>query len=234
MENNMTMDEKLFEALLKIATDEAVREEMEALPTDEELNKMYPRTKSLDKKVNAVLAREFRAARRKKALRMFAQIAAGFSVFAVVSSIVLLSVEASRNFILNSIIDMRGDYVAIDFGDASTTEGGEIILGYLPEGFEFASRQILEELTITFFTDEAGHMIIVQQFVGESLSMGADAEYTDFSEVQLSGGSARIFETFDESGHSKVMLERGSDVISIATTLDVETLITIAENLIMD
>jgi hypothetical protein len=45
------MDEKLFETLLKIAAEDALREEMETIPSDEELKKMYPRNKSLDKKV---------------------------------------------------------------------------------------------------------------------------------------------------------------------------------------
>jgi hypothetical protein len=234
MENkNITIEEKLFEAVLKVAADEALREEMEALPDNEELNKMYPRTKSMDKKAYAVINREQRAAKKKKTLRILAQIAAGCCIFIVASGIVLISVEASRNYILNYLIDMRGDYVAFEFGtdDTSTPEGNGFVFGYLPEGFELINSQAMENFITYIFTDETGHIIIFQRYIGDVLSIGVDTEYTEFSEIQLDGKPAYIFEASDESDHSMIMWEHGNDVISVSTSLEPETLIIIAENL---
>jgi len=133
---DISMDDKIYKAIFKAAAEEALREEMAALPSDEELNEMYPRTKTLDKKVNAVLKQEFKTARRKQRLRLAARVAAVVILFVLVGGSVLMSVEASRNFILNTLIDRRGDYIAFDFGiDGTPNEAGNgIILGYLPEG----------------------------------------------------------------------------------------------------
>lgn len=233
---NMTMNEKLFEAMLKIATDEALREEMENLPSNEELNKMYPRTKSLDKKVNAVFKREFRVARRKKALQTFSRMAAVFSIFTVITGVVLMSVEASRNFILNALIDMRGDYIAFDFGigDTAIEEDSGMVLGYLPESFELIGGQSLEGVSIRIFATDTGHSLIVQRITRESLFVGVDYEYMEFSEMQLNIGTARVFEATDEYTYSVIMWEAGTDVIKIATTLDFETAVRVAENILVE
>ncbi|MCL2264135.1 MAG: DUF4367 domain-containing protein [Defluviitaleaceae bacterium] len=235
MENNMntTTNEKLFDALLRVAADEALREEMDALPPDEELNKMYPRTKSLDKKVNAVIKREFRAIRMKRAILTFTKIAAGISLFTVLTGALLMSVEASRNFILNALIDIRGDYIAIDFsiGAMPTTEYTGIVLDYLPEGLELISSQSLRRMNTKIFASDTGDSLIVQQMAGEHLSINIDNEYMEFSERRLRMGTARIFETVDEYSYSVVMWEVGTDVFKVTGTFDIETLIKISENL---
>jgi len=235
MENKteMTMNEKLFEAMLKIATDEALREEMEALPSNEELNKMYPRTESLDKKVFAVINKEFKTTRKKKILRIVMQSAAVFSIIIVVSGIILMSVEASRNYIINTLIDMRSDYVVFDFGtdNLATTETSGFSLNYLPEGFELISNQSMEKLLSNIYTDEIGNMIFVQRFYGESLSVVSDTEYTNYAEIQLNMGTVHLLEAMEESGQNIIMWKHENDVINISTSLDLETLVKIAENL---
>jgi hypothetical protein len=180
-----------------------------------------------------MINREYKTVRRKRALRLFTQMAAGFSIFAIVSGIILMSVEASRNFILNSLIEMRGEYVAFDFGadNIPIVNDSGIILGYMPDGFELISNQALEDLITIVFSDDTGGMVIVQRIVNEFLFMGVDEEYTDFSEIQLNMGRAFIFESVDESNYNTVMWEQENDVIVISTSLDSETLIRIAENL---
>ncbi|MCL1844040.1 MAG: hypothetical protein FWF79_09520 [Defluviitaleaceae bacterium] len=103
---NIKRNEKIFNSLFDIAADEAFKEEMDALPSCEELNNMYPRTKSLDKKVYAVINKELNALKRKRALRTLAKVAAVLCIIVVASAGALISIEASRNFILNFIIDI--------------------------------------------------------------------------------------------------------------------------------
>jgi len=50
--------EIIFDALLKVAVDEAMRIEMESLPSDEELMAMYPETKELDERIHTLINKE--------------------------------------------------------------------------------------------------------------------------------------------------------------------------------
>ncbi|MCL2199171.1 MAG: DUF4367 domain-containing protein [Defluviitaleaceae bacterium] len=237
MENsaNIERNKKVFDALFNIAAEEALKEEMDALPSCEELNEIYPRTKSLDKKVYDAINREKRIAKRKKTINTFTKIAAGFCIIAMLCMGALMSVEASRNFILNFLIDMRGDYIVFDFGveERSHSSVGEIVLNYKPEGFELINTHTQDTLRIYVFMDDADQNIIIQRFIGTNFTMGVDYEYMEFSEVLINGEPAKLFISSDGHIENKIMWIVGEDVITIITCLDVVTLIKIAENLIV-
>ena len=228
-------NERLFDAMLKIAADEALREEMDALPTDEELMKMYPFTESLSKKAYSVINKEFRVINRKKVIRAIVRVAAVFCVIIVLSASVLMANPASRNAILNFLIDIQHDHVTIDFGigGATGTDYHDAVFRYVPEGFEFVSRQAMETVITYFFLNPEGYVIFMHRFLGRSLAAGLDAEYAHFSEIQLSTGLAYISVALYEHDFSTIMWAEEEDVISITTTLDVETLIELAETYMM-
>ncbi|MCL2224819.1 MAG: hypothetical protein FWB96_07625 [Defluviitaleaceae bacterium] len=121
MKNKFNRNEKLFDAVLKVAAEEALWNEVNAMPSCEVLNKMYPRTESLDEKINAVSKREFKKEGRKKVLSAFTKIAAGFLfIFAV----------SIGTLIINSALQDE-----TDTGDAM------FVLGYIPQGFSLVSTQ---------------------------------------------------------------------------------------------
>ena len=149
-------NEKVFDALLKIAAEELMREKMDALPSLEELNQMYPRSASLDKKIYAIINKEKRRVWRNKALRGFAKAAAVFSIVFVATTAILMSVGASRHFILNMLVDIRNDYVFFDFSQGHAPDGGSDmdIIGAVPDGFRMTSSQTLDSMSLYVFEDE--------------------------------------------------------------------------------
>lgn len=233
MKNNAINErnERIFDAMLKIAADEALREEMAALPSDEELLRMYPSTESLDRKAYAVIKKEFRVINRRKALRLLSRVAAVFCIIAVLSTGVLMVTPASRNFILNFLVDIRYDHVAFDFGleDIPDINGDAAVFRYAPEGFVLVTSHTLETLITYVFENDEGYVLIAQRFLGRSLAAGLDNEYAHFSEVQLNAGVAHISVAQDEHDFSTIMWADGEDVISISTTFSVEILLEMAE-----
>ncbi|MCL2357886.1 MAG: hypothetical protein FWC70_12170 [Defluviitaleaceae bacterium] len=150
-------NEKLFDAILKVAAEEALREEIDAMPSCEELNKMYPRSKSLDKKVYAAINRKFGAARRKRIARIFAKIAACF-IFAAIGA---------------------GISGAFFLGVGSRAPEGEpqtgIAFGYIPQGFELVAAQ--EYYT---FADDDGRRFAVRRASGDVIEAGSDYVRVEF------------------------------------------------------
>jgi len=229
-------NEQLFDAILKVATDEALQKEMDALPSKEELDKMFPRTESFDRKMRGVIKKEFKVARRTKTIHRFTRIAAIFCLIAFAGMGALMSVSASRNFILNMIINIRGDYVAFDFGAGGTPppSGNSIVLGYKPEGFELESSIEMDTLILYVFIDNFDNHIIVQRFIGGQLALNVDYEYMDISEIQLGNRSAYLFSPTVEGVDGAIVWMLEQDVITITTSLDSEILVRVAENLIVN
>ena len=84
-------DDIVFEALLKVAADEAMRIEMEALPSNDELKAMYPQAENLSKKINKTIITEYNKSKRIMFFRSLKRIAAAICVFIVLSTSVLMA-----------------------------------------------------------------------------------------------------------------------------------------------
>ena len=232
---NNERSERLFDALLKVAADEALQEEMEALPSREELDKIFPRTESFDKRMYGIIKGEFRATRRKAAIYKFTKIAAVFCMVALVCMGALMSVSASRNFILNTIIDIRRDYVALDFGIQGRPHPSRntIVLGYKPEGFELENSIEMYTSSVYIFMDDADNMMVITRLIGGQFAVSVDNEYLDFSVIQLGSNIAYLFTPIYEDMEGVIAWISGEDVITITAPLDSDTLVKIAENLIV-
>jgi len=199
--------EQLFDELLKIAAKDAMQREMDAEPSLEELNALYPRSKSLDKKVYAAIKRYERAEKIKKSMYVFSRAAAVLCIVIVLGGSLLYSVEASRNFIRNLLIDVREDHVVLDFGHrcaAVTTEKG-LTFGYFPQGFELVNAHVLEAFNIFLFTNGMGDEIIVEHHFSNSLLMTIDNELREFSIGTLNGNKAFFFESLYDHARNQII-----------------------------
>jgi hypothetical protein len=204
MENNE--NDKLFNAIIKVAAEEAWQEEMDSLPSLEELNEMYPPSETLDKKVYAIINKAARRGKIKKALRYTAKFATIFCVFIVLAGGALMGVEASRTFILNRIININDDYVRIHFqlGDVSDLEIGELVVNYIPEDFTFYEQgEFSERHTFYEFRSDTRRGILIQHIIvaEDGSTVGAInpmTEYSEFSVISLHGQVAYLFTSTNE------------------------------------
>jgi len=111
-------NEKLFDAMVKAAFEEAAEQEMAALPGNEELNEMYPPSEAFDKRIMAIIAREEKAysdrykngPKRSRIIKTFARVAASIAVLFTVSTLALMSIEPSRVFVLTTLMNMHMQY----------------------------------------------------------------------------------------------------------------------------
>jgi len=224
-------DEIIFDALLKAASDEIFAEEMESLPTDEEIDALFPNTNSLDKKVQSVINQEFRTLRIQKALRVILRSAAILCVAIVLGTGILMANPASRYFILNYLINVYEDHIRFDFGIApeqnGTTEA--IIFRYVPEGFELTSSVDHINVITYIFENAENDIIMMQYFFGPSIAIGIDNEYSQFSEIQIAGRTAYLFESIYYYRFNVIMWPHYEDAIMITASLNLDLLISLAE-----
>ena len=226
-------NEKLFDAVVKVAVEEALDHEIDSYPNEEELNRMYPRSAALDKRVKSIINKAANDSRKKKLLPLFVRVAASFAVLFTVTSIILLSVEASRNFILNIIISIQDDHVLFDFEDSNRALHGEqASLKFIPYGFEYVSSQHMETQSLVVYMNEAGERIVLQNIFDMSLSVAVGNVNRTFSVRDVNGHEMYIFESLSDELQNMVMWAEGEEVIIITSTIAIESLIEIVESMV--
>ena len=242
MENNSKHNtEKLFDAVLKAAAHEAAKREMEGLPSREELKKLYsdPGTEDFYNKMTKKIARHERSAKIKQAKKYLYRIAASIAIIFMISFIGLMSVEASRVFILSRIIEIYDNraYISYRFGEVSDFEAGQLYFGYLPEGFTLYAKRPLFELWEYSFSDQYGDLSLFVQHLliedGGSVYSTAELhpDYVEFSIIPFKGHFAYVSRSLSEGGSSSISWIYERNFILIWAWLDVEELFKIAENI---
>jgi hypothetical protein len=104
-----------FDALLKVAASETLKNEMNMLPSEEVLNEKYQPSAELDRRIKRITTRSRLKTKIKKCARVTRKLAACIIIILAVSSVTLFNVEATRNAIFNAFIEQFGKYTEIKF-----------------------------------------------------------------------------------------------------------------------
>ncbi|MCL1883825.1 MAG: DUF4367 domain-containing protein [Defluviitaleaceae bacterium] len=227
-------NEKIFEAMLKIAAEEALMREMDALPSLEELNEMYPRSKEFDKRIMKMINRHYRAEKIKIAAKIFARIAAVVCIFFTVSVMVLMNVEASRIFILNTVISMQDNYVSFNFShtenDGQSLGFKSILEEHLPMGFRYEGSANLETVIIYMYANAEGENFVFQRHFANALGVGIADTNREFSFMENPG--IYVFDSYTDGYENIIMWTDDNYVFKIYSSIDIDTLINIARSMV--
>ena len=224
-------NDRIFETMLEIAAEESFKRKMDSLPSREELDKEYPISPEFKKKIDGIIAKEERQFKRKRFSRIFMKIAACAGVLLTVSAIALMSVEASRTFILNTIINIHHDHVTFEF---VVDEPRENFDGRsLPGGFEYEGSHAFENFTVRSYVNADGQQIIIQQHLGVNLGSAIDNDYRNFTTIYINEREVFLFESIDINEHHVAMWQHGSDVFQVQAYIDVSELLVLVTT-IMD
>jgi hypothetical protein len=239
MENNErinkdNLSDEIYEALLKVAVNEAIRQDVEAMPSCEELNELYKPSPAFEKRIMKIIDKRFAKRRFSRTLKSFGRIAAIVSIIFTVSAAVLMSVEASRVFIFNIFIGLQEDHAVIGFVDERDVLGVEVGLytpGYLPYGFGLVFSQSLHDVTISIFQNRDGSQIILYEYGAEAALLGVDIEYTEFSVVYVNQQEARLFSAADGERLNTLIWMSGDTALKLVSDLELGVLLRVAENI---
>lgn len=236
------VQDEVFEGIITAALNEFIIEEMNSLPSDEEISKMYPAPKKLIKKYRRkVKEREYKLP---LPLVYFKRIAFVCLVVISVSFGVLATSEQVRAAIADTVVTWFDKYVQIDFGkksespkvDESTSQITEIPnvsdlnFYYVPEGFELASSTEDTNLREYIYTAENGDYLIISICATETTEIAVDAEDNEYEKMSINGNDAYVlYSDTDRAG----TLVTGNSVytIMISSILEKSDLIKVAENI---
>jgi len=237
MNTNAERNEKIFEAMLKTAFEEVVEEEMKALPSLEELEKTCPRSPELDKRMYKLITEKERVAKRERIYKVIIRSAAVLCILFAVATLAIFSVEASRNFIFNTLYNMRSDHVEIGFGNADTEEtvandiSYNITLALIQEGFEYTSSNVMGDIAATIFTNLNNEQVFFRQNASATLNLLIDNENRVFESINVNNTDVFIFDAHDSTYRNEVLWSDDNTFFSLSSAydFDINTLVYIAK-----
>ena len=231
-------NEKLFDALLEAAVSQAFQEEMEQLPSNEELNAECKPSPELDLRIKELIDQNRRKAKRKHFRRRSRKIAAGIAVVFTLLATVTLSVEATRNRIFNAYLDWQDKYTSIQFKDTTDPTETKVIdesdlyhPTYIPKGFKQTSTEKYGRTIMLVYSNEDGIEILFNQRPAGTGATSVDNEHKTYREVEISGNKAYLFEGITEEYASVLIWQAGGVEFQLTSLIDSAELIYMGESI---
>ena len=234
MKNNIDINrnKRLFESMIAVAAEEAMIKRLNDLPSREELDKMYPPSPELNNRIAKIIAKDDRQRMRKKFFNGFMKVAASFGIIFMVGAVTLMSVEASRNIILNAIISIRQDHVVFEFVDDELNEFRSDT--NLSERFDYIGSNVLDHLTVSIYQNSECSQILVSQHHAKNLSAAIDTDYRDFTTIHINNHEIFLFESVDNQEHHVAMWQADGIVFQIHTYIDINEMFLFIEYMLND
>lgn len=232
----MTREEKnsiWFDSLLRIATSEALRNEIELLPSKEELDKKFHPSDKLSRRIKRIIIRN----RMEQKIHAYAKIARKIAAVVIIlytaSSITLLSVEATRNAIYNLIIEHHDKYTEIRFDNSITDKAHSDLYSptYLPQGFKETSTVTYGNSVMQVYTNEEGIEILFKQRPVETGTSLIDNENTEYKQIEIGGNVAYLFEALTTEDYNVLLWQSEGVVFELTSLLSSDELTQIGSNL---
>jgi hypothetical protein len=236
---NDERNEKLFDAVLKIAAEEAVVERMEALPSREELAKLYPRSQVFDKKVAKIIGKHDKAEKKRKnafVVRRFLKIAAAFLLAITVGFSLLLIDEDVRAAVRQTIIEWNEGFTRFIFqGNRHNVEMNisDFRLTYIPDGFAESGVFDTPAFVIIEFTSvvDEDSIITFRKAMADGLSTAVQNVYANSFTLENDGITYHVFASTRYYAPSQVIWEIDEFSFIISGELGPDTLIKMALSL---
>lgn len=227
------ISEKLFDSILKIAAEEALEQEMDEMVSCEELNKEYKPSFKLDKKIKRIICRH----RIKEKLFVWgkysSKITVALIIIIVISCTALLSVKATRNYILNAVIRWQEDHFSIQYDSNDDNNYNLIIFRptYVPAGFNEVSVNVIGDIIRITYENENEQVITLKQSPSEASHILADDEDKSFIETEINGNKAYVFSAIGEDNNN-VIWEYDGILFNITSELESDEIIMMGESII--
>ncbi|SDO05580.1 DUF4367 domain-containing protein [Acetanaerobacterium elongatum] len=221
----------LYEAILEVSVAQAFENETDTLPPINELNERFQPSPELSARIKRLIEKDKREKRLAMFMKKARKAAACIAVVFTLAAVTLFSVEASRNYILNAVLDWQKGSTGIRFEETSSAAEDCLYQPtYLPEGF----REVLVQkggITIITYENREGTKIWFNQNKAKYGDTFIDNDHTEYSEVTIDDKKAYLFKAVSEDTSNTLIWENGGIAFSLCSVIDSKELIKIAESL---
>jgi len=223
----------LFDTLVRIGVSDALKSEISLLPSKEELDRQYKPSDKLTRRIKTIIIRNRVKQRIHAYSKMASRVAVLLIILLSVSSITLLSVEATRNAIFNAIIEKYDKYTEIRF-DNKVEDGNSnkpYSPTYLPQGFKETSTVTYGNSLMQIYTNDEGLEILFKQGPSETGTILIDNENTEYEEIEINGKVAYLFEALTLEDYNILLWQEEGIVFGLQSLISSDELIQIGRSI---
>lgn len=175
----------VFDALFRQAVIDNFNEELESLPSDEELARQYTFSKAHETRMKKLFARQMRIERLRATAKWSRRLVAVITIAVTMLFGSLMLVPQVRATILGTIVEWYEEFIRIS-SDTSESDKTGFEPSYIPKGFIEYARYDNEAITTILYMNEEGAEILFQSSLSSG-SLSVDNEGHDY-EVSLVDG----------------------------------------------
>jgi len=240
--NKSELYDRVFETFLQAAVEENFQGELNALPAEEALRKEYAPSPEQKQRIQKAIRKAYYKSLRHKAASIAKKVAVIVAIIVPISLGSLLSVEASRNAIFNSVLDWKSDHVDIHFQEDSSglprksVQGAEEVSlyqpQYLPDGFAKSEAvKFGPTLQTKYLNKENVSIIFDQTPLSKEGTIALDTEHSTFREITINGQKASLFAANTPEDNTFILWQDKKTSFMLCSTVDQKELIKMAENI---
>lgn len=241
--NKQERYDRMFDVLLNAAAEEEFQQELDAMPSEEELKKEYTPSPELGQKIRRMAKEEYCKTLRRKAAHIAKKVAVIIAIVIPIALGSLLSVKASRNAIFNAVLEWKADHVDIYFQntDSSSLEqdlsSNEILLKpqYIPYGFSKSKEAKIDTLYETIYKNKENVSITFDQVpLSKAGKTMVDSKHTVYKEILINGQKASLFAAKSKNDKTFIVWKNSKISLMLCSTINQDELIKMAESIIIE
>lgn len=229
-------EDNVFDCLFYIGLNNSFEKEMNSLPSDEELKKMYPVPKKIPRSIRAKIKKKKYG--KPAAVVYLTRIIIGIMVALSLAFTILATDEGVRDAVSQVVLKWFDGYVKVDFKESGTDSltlnksYNDFSIYYIPRGFVIEN-SVENPGMRKYNYNKSGEKIYISIISSEIMDVFVDSE-TDLTEkITINGLEGIYTEDKDSDGKIRKIIVFGNSktTIRVISNIEKEEVIKIAENI---
>ena len=224
-----TINDSVFEALFRQAVIDNFNEELDSLPPDEELAKIYTFSPEHENRMRRLFTLEARKERTRTVIRWSRRAVAVIVIAVTIIFSTLMFVPQVRAAVAQTIIEWCDKFVR--FTSRAPEEAKmDLAPGYIPDGFNEIIRDESDTITTVIYENEDDMLLIFQASVASG-SLSVDNENSNYEMCLIDDIEYHIFTSTVEAEDSLVVWETKDQRYTISSMISIEEILAMATSI---
>ncbi|NYB73217.1 DUF4367 domain-containing protein [Sedimentibacter hydroxybenzoicus DSM 7310] len=201
MELDKKQKESLFDALLTYAVKENAINEINEMPTEEQIKEDMSFSAAFESKMQGLIKRRRNKRILKSTYKYGKKVAVFVSIIVSLGFGTLMTAEAVQNAVISTVVEWYEDHNGFIFKNTSSKSDEEILNeakiklpSYIPEGFELSESEDYDSFKLYLYKNKEGiNLVFNAAVVTDKNETFIDNEYTDYEIIEINGNEVYLF-----------------------------------------
>lgn len=201
------INDNIFEALFRQAVIDNFYEELDSLPPDEELAKMYIASPEHALRMKKLFAREARKDRHRAALKTGKRVVAAIVIAICILFCALMLVPRVRATVVSTVVEWFEAFTRFTSG-TPVMDSESLEPTHIPEGFWEAGRYFDDVMTIILYKNGDGEIIVLQSSLADGV-LTIDNEYAIYELRIINGIEYHVLTAIESGDENSIIWDIG-------------------------